>query len=96
MTKAVGVWLFQNAFSLSVNSVVSGLCGKLRETAYSVYTDDVETISGSLRIFPLKEGIWPESLSYLFFDNPGASVKSWNPYITNYDTYLQKYEDVVQ
>lgn len=81
---------------LSVNSVVSGLCGKLRETAYSVYTDDVETISGSLRIFPLKEGIWPESLSYLFFDNPGASVKSWNPYITNYDTYLQKYEDVVQ
>lgn len=79
---------------LSINSVVSGLCGKLRETAYPIYTDDIGNLEGSLVIYPLSAGKWPQSISYLF--KPSKDIKGTeNPFLSVYDTYLMKYSDIV-
>lgn len=79
---------------LSFNAVVSGLCGKLRETAYPVYTDDVEQISGNILLYPLSEGEWPQVVSTLF-KQPKDMEPSENPFLSVYDTYLMKYLDIV-
>ena len=79
---------------LSFNAVVSGLCGKLRETAYPVYTDDVEQISGNILLYPLLEGKWPEAVTTLF-EQPKDMEPSENPFLSEYDTYLMKYLDIV-
>lgn len=79
---------------LSVNPVVSGLCGKLRETAYPVYTDDLETVAGSLVIYPLSAGRWPEEVIALF-KHPKEIVQPDNPFLSQYDTYLMKYSHIV-
>lgn len=79
---------------LSFNAVVSGLCGKLRETAYPVYTDDVEQISGNILFYPLSEGKWPEAITTLF-KQPKDIEPSENPILSVYDTYLMKYLDIV-
>lgn len=79
---------------LSVNAVVAGLCGKLRETAYPIYTDDIESLDGSLVICPLSAGKWPEEISYLF-KQANDIEKPENPFLSVYDTYLMKYSDIV-
>lgn len=79
---------------LSVNTVVSGLCGKLRETAYPVYTDDVDKISGELFIFPLSEGKWINEIDYLF-KHPTDIKQPENPFLSVYDTYLMRYSDII-
>lgn len=81
---------------LTVNNVVSGLCGKLSDTAYPVYTDDVEPLKGRLCLYPLQAGKWPQEVSQLFLAEPGKSVKAQNPFLSVYDTYLLKYDDAVQ
>lgn len=79
---------------LSINSVVSGLCGKLRETAYPIYTDDIGNLEGSIVIYPLSAGKWPQNISYLF--KPCKDIKGTeNPFLSVYDTYLMKYSDIV-
>ena len=81
---------------LTVNNVVSGLCGKLSDTAYPVYTNDVEPLKGRLCLYPLQAGRWPQEVSQLFLTEPGKSVKAQNPFLSVYDTYLLKYDDAVQ
>lgn len=81
---------------LTVNNVVSGLCGKLSDTAYPVYTDDVEPLKGRLCLYPLQAGRWPQEVSQLFLAEPGKSVKAQNPFLSVYDTYLLKYDDAVR
>ena len=77
---------------LSVNPVVSGLGGKLRATAYPVYTDDTRQIEGSLVLYPLRAGTWPQALKPLFFDEPARHIEPQNPFLSVYDTYLLKYD----
>lgn len=79
---------------LSVNSVVSGLCGKLRETAYPVYTDDIDRLEGSITVFPLSAGKWSEEISGLFLLPPELRSAE-NPFLSVYDTYLLKYSDII-
>lgn len=81
---------------LSVNPVVSGLGGKLRATAYPVYTDDTRQIEGSLVLYPLRAGTWPQALKPLFFDEPARHIEPQNPFLSVYDTYLLKYDDTVR
>ena len=81
---------------LSVNPVVSGLGGKLRATAYPVYTDDTRQIEGSLVLYPLRAGAWPQALKPLFFDEPARHIEPQNPFLSVYDTYLLKYDDTVR
>lgn len=80
---------------LSVNSVVSGLCGKLRETAYPVYSDDIEKIAGSIFIYPLSAGNWPEEISGLF-RQPAEIEQNESPFLSVYDTYLLRYSDIIK
>lgn len=79
---------------LSLNAVVSGLCGKLRETAYPVYTDDVERLEGSLYLYSLSAGKWPKEIDR-FFKQPKDLKQPENPFLSVYDTYLLKYADII-
>lgn len=81
---------------LTVNSAVSGLCGKLSDTAYPVYTDDIGQPEGSLVLYPLRAGAWPQALKPLFFDKPALHIEAQNPFLSVYDTYLLRYEDTVR
>lgn len=80
---------------LSINSVVSGLCGKLRETAYPVYVDNVLELTGQVVIIPLQASKWQEVFTYLF-KQPEYIEKRDNPFMSQYDTYLLKYSDIVE
>lgn len=79
---------------LSVNAVVAGLGGKLRETAYPIYTNDIEELAGSLVIYPLSATEWPKEISYLFRQADDVD-KSKSPFLSVYDTYLMKYSDII-
>lgn len=79
---------------LSVNAAVAGLGGKLRDTAYPIYTDDIEELAGSLVIYPLSATGWPKEISYLFRQADEID-KSENPILSVYDTYLMKYSDII-
>lgn len=79
---------------LSFNAVVSGLCGKLRDTAYPVYTDDVERLEGNVFLYPLSAGKWPEAVS-AFFRQPKEIEQPENPFLSVYDTYLMEYSDII-
>ena len=79
---------------LSVNTLVSGLCGKLRETAYPVYVDDAMDLTGQVTIIPLRVGEWG-AFAHLF-KNPKNMEKRNSPFKSQYDTYLLKYSDIVE
>lgn len=80
---------------LSLNTVVSGLCGKLRKTSFPIYTDDVSQLEGNFCVFPLTAGQWPKYISYLF-EQLKKQEGSENPFLTEYDTYLLRFEDIVE
>lgn len=53
------------------------------------------SVSASFRSYRVKAGEWPQAVKRLFA--PAAEVPSpFRPFLTQYDTYLMKYESVKQ
>jgi beta-galactosidase len=79
---------------LSFNSYVSGLGGKLRTTSFPVYADQIDSIAGHFSLYHVDGKNWQPLLKNLFV-SPGKVKKAYTPFISVYDTYLKRFNDIV-
>ena len=72
---------------VTVNAAVSGQGPKFSKTAFGVWSNEVGTKTGSFRIMRTEAG-----QSWYPFSIPSAVAAPFKPFLTQYDTYLMKYE----
>jgi hypothetical protein len=78
---------------LSFNAHVSELGGKLRPTSFPVYADNVGNITGNFSLYHVDGKKWQPFLKNLFV-SPDKVKKTYTPFISVYDTYLKKINDI--
>ena len=74
---------------VTVNAAVSGQGPKFARSAHSVTTDRLKQKKGSFRMYETKAGETPR-----LFDSPQNVPAAFNPFLTQYDTYLMRYADI--
>jgi len=79
---------------LTFNSHVSGLGGKLRITSFPVFADSLNSISGNFVLYFVDGKNWAPLLKNIFV-TPDKVLKAYQPFISVYDTYLKKFENIV-
>ncbi|MCC8187001.1 MAG: hypothetical protein LIP08_05695 [Bacteroides sp.] len=80
---------------LTYNSLVSGLGGKLRTTAFPVYAHSTECFSGDLSLYFIKGDNWPSLLTDLFV-LPDEIKAPYHPFYSVFDTYLLRFNDIIE
>lgn len=78
-----------DAVFISINGVVSGICSKLRKTAYPQYSNQEHPLNLSFTLLPIDIQSLPD---WLFYDV--NSIESFNPFKSQYDNYLLKTSDI--
>ena len=89
---------------LTVNGIVAGQGPKFAQTAFPGWNaydrglwpdwDEKRMVRGHFRIYRIVAGQWPAAVGRLF--QPAASVPApFKPFLTQYDTYLLRYNDIV-
>ena len=79
---------------ITYNARVSGLGGKLRPTSFPVYANQVGEIKGSFTLYSVKGSSWSSSMKNLFVQP--ATIIPYKPFLSVYDTYLLKFDDIVK
>ena len=79
---------------LTVNAAVAGQGPKFARTAFPVIAKDVGTLSGDFWLYRTDATQLPEILRTLFAE-PQTIPPPFRPFETQYDTYLMKYEDII-
>ncbi len=79
---------------VTVNAAVSGQGPKFSRTAFPVISKNVGTLHGNFRICRVSGGKLPQALGHLFLD-PVEIRQPQRRFLTQYDTYLMKYNDIV-
>ncbi len=74
---------------VTINAAVSGQGPKFARTSHSVTTDRLKQKKGGFRMYQTKAGETPQ-----LFDSPANVPAAWNPFLTQYDTYLMRYADI--
>ena len=77
---------------VTVNAAVSGQGPKFARTAFPVTSKNTDTLQGSFRICAVKDNELPQAMSYLL-SQPKTPFK---PFLTQYDTYLMRYDDITE
>ncbi len=77
---------------VSFNPVVSGMGRKGQVTMFPQYSRKGMSISGEVRVIPVKAGKWSRSMRKTFRDP--STIQVYSPFISVYDTYLRKLEDI--
>lgn len=77
---------------VTVNAAVSGQGPKFARTAFPVTSKNTDTLQGSFRICAVKDNELPPAMSYLL-NQPKTPFK---PFLTQYDTYLMRYDDITE
>lgn len=77
---------------VTVNAAVSGQGPKFARTAFPVTSKNTDTLQGSFRICAVKDNELPPAMSYLL-SQPKTPFK---PFLTQYDTYLMRYDDITE
>ena len=77
---------------LTVNAAVSGQGPKFRRTAFPV--GDAPSFSGHFRLYRIEAARMPAAVQRLF-GRPSAVPAPFRPFVTQYDTYLMKFSDIV-
>ncbi len=80
---------------VTVNVAVSGQGPKFARTAFPVIAKNVGTVTGEFMLYRVKKGCLPKQLSDLFL-SPTAIPSPHRPFKTQYDTYLMRYEDIIE
>ena len=80
---------------LTYNALVSGEGPKFARTAFPVIAKEVGTVSGDFYLYRVDANRIPQLL-YTLFDHPQTIPAPFHPYETQYDTYLMRYEDIIQ
>ena len=78
---------------LTFNLAVSGEGPKFKRTDFPVIAKNVGTVNGSFYLYK----VTPDQIESLqdFFKNPALIEAPFTPFETQYDTYLMKYEDII-
>ena len=79
---------------LTCNAAVAGLGPKFARTAFPVVAKQVGTVSGDFYLYRTSAGQLPQLLRELFV-NPATVQPAFRPFRTQYDTYLMRYDDIV-
>jgi len=78
---------------LTVNAAVSGQGPKFAQTAFPGWKVGDAPVGASFRFYYIKGDVMPEVLSRHF--TPACEVPApFKPFLTQYDTYLMKYNDI--
>ena len=68
---------------------------KFRRTAFPVIAKEVGTVSGEFWLYRTDAGKTPKLLRTLF-DAPQTIPAPFRPFETQYDTYLMKFDDIIE
>ena len=78
---------------LTCNAAVSGQGPKSRRTTFPVIARQTGTIAAEFYLYRVDAGHWPAVLRSIFND-PQSLPEANNHFLTQYDTYLMRYEDI--
>ena len=79
---------------LTVNAAVSGQGPKFAKTAFKGWQPGDAPVSASFRSYYIKGDVMPQVVKRFF--SPAAVPAPFKPFLTQYDTYLMKYNDIKQ
>lgn len=79
---------------LSVNAAVSGQGPKFARTAFPITSKNAGCLQGSFRICAVKNNELPPPLCYYLEGQ--EKLTPFKPFLTQYDTYLMRYEDITE
>jgi len=79
---------------VSFNPVVSGIGSKKSISTHPNYSDKMGCVAGKVQAFPVEGGRWNSGLKK-YFRNP-SSIGCFAPFISIYDTYLLKLQDIIE
>ena len=79
---------------LTYNVAVSGEGPKFARTAFPVIAKEVGKVSGDFYLYRVSANAVPQLIHDLF-DHPKTIPAPFHPFVTQYDTYLMRYDDVV-
>lgn len=79
---------------LTYNVAVSGQGPKFARTAFPVIAKETGTVGGDFYLYRIEAEKTPQ-LIHTLFANPQTIPSPNNPFKTQYDTYLMKFEDIV-
>lgn len=79
---------------LTYNVAVSGEGPKFARTAFPVIAKEVGTVKGDFYLYRVSADAVPQLIHDLF-DHPRTIQAPFHPFVTQYDTYLMRYDDVV-
>ena len=80
---------------LTYNALVAGEGPKFRRTAFPVIAKEVGTVSGEFWLYHVDISSVPQLIHDLF-DHPRTVPAPFSPYVTQYDTYLMRYKDIIR
>ncbi len=79
--------------TVSLNDKVSGMCGKLRNTSFPVFSSSDEPMQLTFIMLPVRAGQWPDAVPAVFRDPSG--IECFQPFLTQYDTYSLPLSDIL-
>ena len=79
---------------LSYNAAVAGQGPKFARTAFPVVASQLGSVSGDFYLYRVDSRQWPSILESLFV-RPSEVPSPFHPFLTQYDTYLMRYGDIV-
>ena len=79
---------------LTYNAAVSGEGPKFARTAFPVIAKEVGKVSGDFYLYRVSADEVPQLIHDLF-DHPRTIQAPFHPFVTQYDTYLMRYDDIV-
>ena len=74
---------------------MAGIGPKFARTAFPVIADKVGTAGGTFYLYRVDAAQTPDIIRRLF-GSPTAVPEAFKPFETQYDTYLMKYEDIIE
>ena len=79
---------------LTYNVAVSGEGPKFARTAFPVIAKEVGTVTGDFYLYRVSADAVPQLIHDLF-DHPKTIPAPFHPFVTQYDTYLMRYDDIL-
>ncbi len=75
---------------MTVNAAVSGQGPKFAKTAFNAWKPEKGAVGGSFRIYRVDAAHQP------WFSRPQAVPEPFHPFLTQYDTYLLKFDEIIE
>jgi len=78
---------------LTYNVYVSGLGAKWGITNFPIFANQIDSLKGSFYLFKINGKHWDKIMHQLFV--PCNDIKAFHPFMSQYDNYLLKYDDII-